>query len=65
MHKSKVLLASDGSDTSLKAAAYASRLIKTNPQINLCVLVVAPEESGFAELDSAMQEKWREVLDKT
>jgi len=65
VYKSKVLLASDGSDTSLKAAAYASRLMKTNPQIKLTVLVVAPEESGFTELDSAMQEKGREVLDKT
>ncbi len=65
MYNSKVLLASDGSDTSLKAAAYASRLMKTNPQIKLTVLVVAPEESGFTELDSAMQEKGREVLDKT
>lgn len=65
MLKSRVLLPSDGSDTSLKAAAYASRLMKTNPGLKLSILVVVPESSGFAEIDRAMEEKGREIMNKT
>ncbi len=65
MLKSRVLLPSDGSDTSLKAAAYASRLMKTNPDLKLSVLVVVPESSGFLEIDRAMEEKGKEIMDKT
>lgn len=65
MLKSRVLLPSDGSDTSLKAAAYASRLMKTNPDLKLSVLVVVPESSGFIEIDRAMEEKGKEIMDKT
>jgi nucleotide-binding universal stress UspA family protein len=65
MLKSKVLLPSDGSDNSLKAAAYASRLMKSNPDIKLTVLVVVPERSGFTEIDRSMEEKGKEIMDKT
>lgn len=65
MLKSRVLLPSDGSDTSLKAAAYASRLMKTNPDLKLSVLVVVPESSGFIEIDRAMEEKGKEIMNKT
>lgn len=65
MLKSRVLLPSDGSDTSLKAAAYASRLMKTNPDMKLTVLVVVPESSGFAEVDRAMEEKGKEIMNRT
>ena len=65
MLKSKVLLPSDGSDTSLKAAAYATRLMKTNPDLKLSVLVVVPEGSGFSEIDKAMEEKGKEIMNKT
>lgn len=65
MLKSRVLLPSDGSDTSLKAAAYASRLMKTNPDMKLTVLVVVPESSGFAEVDKAMEEKGKEIMNRT
>lgn len=65
MLNSRVLLPSDGSDTSLKAAAYASRLMKTNPDIKLTVLVVVPESSGFTEIDKAMEIKGKEIMDKT
>lgn len=65
MLKSRVLLPSDGSDTSLKAAAYASRLMKTNPDMKLTVLVVVPESSGFAEIDRAMEEKGKEIMNRT
>ncbi len=65
MLKSKVLLPSDGSDNSLKAAAYASRLMRINPDLRLTILVVAPESSSFAEIDRAMEEKSREIMDRT
>jgi len=65
MLKSKVLLPSDGSDNSLKAAAYASRLMKINPDLKLSLLVVAPENSSFAEIDRAMEEKSKEIMDRT
>jgi nucleotide-binding universal stress UspA family protein len=65
MLKSKVLLPSDGSDTSLKAAAYAARLMKTNPDLKLSVLVVVPEGSGFSEIDKAMEDKGKEIMNKT
>lgn len=65
MLKSKVLLPSDGSDTSFKAAAYAARLMKINPEMKLTVLVVVPESSGFSEIDSAMEAKGKEILERT
>ncbi|MDD4334967.1 MAG: universal stress protein [Desulfotomaculaceae bacterium] len=65
MLKSKVLLPSDGSDNSMKAASYASRLMKTNPDLKLSVLVVVPESSSFAEIDRAMEKKGKEIMDRT
>lgn len=76
MLKSKVLLPSDGSDMSMKAAAYAARLMKINPEMKLAVLVVVPESSGFVDMkdnekesfkiiDSAMEAKGKEILEKT
>lgn len=76
MLRSKVLLPSDGSDTSMKAAAYAARLMTINPEMKLTVLVVVPESSGlidvkdeekefFAKMDSAMEAKGKEILEKT
>lgn len=71
---SKVLLPSDGSDTSLKAAAYALRLMKINPEIELTVLVVVPDTSGIGNIkekelltkfDNAMVEKGEEILKNT
>lgn len=72
----KVLLPSDGSDTSLKAAAYAARLMKLNPQKQVTVLVVIPSGRGFLsvteqngelyqKLDAVMEEKAGEALEKT
>jgi len=74
--KSRVLLPSDGSGTSMKAAAYAARLMKINPEIKLTVLVVAPGSGGFGEvneeekelfekIDSAMEARARDILEKT
>lgn len=76
MLRSKVLLPSDGSDTAMKAAAYAARLMKINPEMKLTVLVVVPESSGFVDIkdnekeyfkkmDREMESKGREILDKT
>ena len=65
MLRSRVLLPSDGSETSLKAAAYAARLMKLNPEMKLTVLVVSPEISGFSNLNSAMETKGKEILEKT
>lgn len=72
----KVLLPSDGSDTSLKAAAYAARLMKLNPQKQVTVLVVIPSVREFLseskqngelnqKLDAAVKEKAGEALIKT
>lgn len=65
MLRSKVLLPSDGSDNSIKAATYAARLMKLNPEMKLTVLVVVPESSGFGEFDSMMEAKGKEILKKT
>jgi len=65
MLRSKVLLPSDGSDTSLKAAAYAARLMKINSEMKLSILVVVPENSGFTEFDKAVAEKGNEIMNKT
>lgn len=65
MLKSKVLLPSDGSDTSLKAAAYAARLMKINSGMKLSILVVIPESSGFTEFDKSVAEKGNEIMNKT
>lgn len=65
MLRSKVLLPSDGSDNSLKAAGYAARLMKTNLDIKLSVLVVVPECSGFKNIDQAMEDKGSEIMNKT
>ncbi len=65
MLKSKVLLPSDGSDNSLKAAGYAARLMKTNADMKLSVLVVVPESSGFNRIDQAMEDKGSEIMNKT
>ncbi|MHB1042568.1 MAG: universal stress protein [Eubacteriales bacterium] len=74
--KTRVLLPSDGSDTSLKAAAYAARLMKLNPQKQVTVLVVIPagreflsaskqSDGFFQKLDEAMEVKAKEALNKT
>ncbi|MFA4884645.1 MAG: universal stress protein [Desulfotomaculaceae bacterium] len=65
MLRSKVLLPSDGSDNSLKAAGYAARLMKTNSDMKLSVLVVVPESSGFKNIDQAMEDKGSEIMNKT
>jgi len=65
MLKSKVLLPSDGSDNSLEAAGYAARLMKTNADMKLSVLVVVPESSGFEKIDQAMEDKGSEIMKKT
>ncbi len=65
MPRSKVLLPSDGSETSLKAAAYAARLMKVNPEMKLSVLVVVPESNGFEQLDKAIAKRGNEILEKT
>lgn len=74
MLSSKLLLPSDGSDTSMKAAAYALRLMKINPEIGLTVLVVVPETPGicdikekelFKKFGEAMEEKGQEILKNT
>jgi len=65
MLRSKVLLPSDGSDNSLKAAGYAARLMKTNTDMKLSVLVVVPESSGFKEIDQPMEDKGSEIMNKT
>ncbi len=65
MLRSKVLLPSDGSDNSLKAAGYAARLMKTNSDMKVSVLVVVPESSGFKKIDQAMEDKGSEIMNKT
>lgn len=51
MLKSKVLLPSDGSPTAIKAAAYAARLMKLNPDMKLDILVVIQDKEEKQELD--------------
>ncbi|MEG3070672.1 MAG: universal stress protein [Candidatus Syntrophopropionicum ammoniitolerans] len=65
MLKSKVLLPSDGSDNSLKAAAYASRLMAMNPELKLSIIVVIPERDNLAEIDMAVEEKGQKIMDRT
>lgn len=76
MFRSKVLLPSDGSDASLKAAAYAARLMKLNPEMKVSVLVVVPQSSIFggaaegekeylAKLEGKLETKAEEVLEGT
>lgn len=65
MLRSKVLLPSDGSETSLKAAGYAARLMKINSDMKLSVLVVVPESSGFKSVDRTMDDKGSKIMDKT
>ena len=76
MLKSKVLLPSDGSPTSLKAATYAARLMKMNKDMKLSVLVVLPgdsvlvnskngEENIRESLARETQDRGREILQKT
>ncbi|MDD4237122.1 MAG: universal stress protein [Desulfotomaculaceae bacterium] len=76
MLKSKVLLPSDGSLTATKAAAYAARLMKINPDIKLDILVVLPEKEGLAEtknktkdmfetIDGAIEAKGKDILERT
>ncbi len=76
MLKSKVLLPSDGSITAAKAAAYAARLMKLNPDMKLDVLVVLPEKEGlvgtknqtkdtFETIDGAIEAKGKDILENT
>lgn len=76
MLKSRVLLPSDGSPTAAKAAAYASRLMKINPDMELDVLVVIPEKEGqagaknqngdmFETIDGTIEANGKDILEKT
>ncbi len=76
MLKSKVLLPSDGSSTSAKAAAYAARLMKMNKEMKLSVLVVLPGDGVFMDSQNGggnimeplaweIQDRGREILQKT
>ncbi len=76
MLKSKVLLPSDGSPTSTKAAAYAARLMKINREMKLSVLVVLPgnnllmdskdgKQNIIESIAHAMEDKGKEILEKT
>lgn len=76
MFRSKVLLPSDGSITSMKAAVYAARLMKENPEMVLDVLVVVPDSADIAntsntekeileKIDSIIKVKGKEVMEKT
>jgi nucleotide-binding universal stress UspA family protein len=64
MLKSKVLLPSDGSPTAAKAAAYAARLMKINPDMKLDVLVVLPAKEGLAGTKSQTMDMF-ETIDGT
>ncbi len=46
MAKNKVLLPTDGSATARRAAVYAARLMKLDPEMEVCVLVVVPPEGS-------------------
>ncbi|MCL6638139.1 MAG: universal stress protein [Firmicutes bacterium] len=72
----KVLLPSDGSETSLKAAQYAARLMKMNPRKKVTLLVVVPAGKEFfdgppapgdvsARYDAILEKKALEVMEKT
>lgn len=76
MLKSKVLLPSDGSHTAAKAAAYAARLMKINPDMKLDVLVVLPEKQGkdntknqtkdmFETIHGSVEANGRDILENT
>jgi len=71
VRKSKVLLPSDGSETSLKAAAYAVRLMKSDPEISLTVLVVVPEgvdignKQLLEKINGILSKKGEEILAET
>jgi len=75
MLKSKVLLPSDGSPTAIKAAAYAARLMKLNPDMKLDILVViqGKEENKESNIEKNLPDTTREsiltagqdILDKT
>lgn len=76
MLKSKVLLPSDGSLTAAKAAAYAARLMKVNPEMKLDVLVVLPEKEElagikkqkkdmFETIDGTIEAKGKDILENT
>jgi len=77
MMMTRVLLPSDGSDTAMKAAVYAARLMKTNPKMKLTVLVVIPRSNEFLgknnnnrkeimeKIDRVIEAKAAEILEKT
>lgn len=73
MLKSKVLLPSDGSLTAAKAAAYAARLMKLNPDMKLDVLVVLPEKEDlkkqtkdtFETIEGTIEASGKDILEKT
>lgn len=76
MLKSKVLLPSDGSHTASKAAAYAARLMKLNPDMTLDVLVVLPEKENqpgikrnpkatFETIGGTVEANGRDILENT
>lgn len=76
MLKSNVLLPSDGSEHSLKAAAYAAMLMKKNPDMKVTVLVVVPASADLAgtkddekdlliKFENSLMEKGKEILDMT
>ena len=71
-----ILLPSDGSETALKAAAYAAKLAKMNPQKKVTILVVVPtgkelidgyrrHDELAARLQSALEDRAGEALEKT
>ena len=55
----KVLLASDGSGNSIKAAEYAANLFKNQPDVTVVVLTVIPQDRdlGMFELHIPVEEK--------
>ncbi len=71
MLKSKVLLPSDGSPTSTKAAAYAARLMKINremvvlPGNNLLMDSKDGKQNIIESIAHAMEDKGKEILEKT
>jgi len=61
MLKSKALLPSDGSHTAAKAAAYAARLMKINPDMKLDVLVVLPEKEGLVGTNNQIKDMFETI----
>ena len=72
----KILLPSDGSETAMKAAAYAARLALMNPQKKVTLMVVVPTGreliDGYGKQDeltvsfeSTLEDRAGEVLEKT